>query len=106
MIKNSYVAKPRDDESSLVKRMLYLVRQRPRFGYRRIAAMLRAESWRASATRIYRLWCREGLKVPQKKRKRRRLARVRMAATVGVQCTGITRGAGTSCSTTRRWAAR
>jgi putative transposase len=56
-----------------VKRMLQLVRQRPRFGYRRIAALLRREAWRASDTRIYRLWRREGLKVPHKKRKRRRL---------------------------------
>jgi transposase InsO family protein len=55
--------------------MLKLVRQRPRFGYRRIAALLRKEFWRASATRIYRLWRREGLKVPQKKRKRRRLGK-------------------------------
>jgi transposase InsO family protein len=70
-----YVAKPRDDEGALVKRMLELVRQRPRFGYRRIAALLRKELWRASATRIYRLWHREGLKVPQKKRKRRRLGK-------------------------------
>ena len=68
-----YAAKSRDDESALVQRMLQFVRQRPRFGYRRIAALLRAESWHASATRIYRLWRREGLKVPQKKRKRRRL---------------------------------
>ncbi len=68
-----YEAKPRDDEQSLVKRMLQLVRQRPRFGYRRIAALLRAEGLAASATRVYRLWRREGLKVPQKKRKRRRL---------------------------------
>lgn len=70
-----YVAKPREDEPALVKRMLELVRQRPRFGYRRIAELLRAESWRASPTRIYRLWRREGLKVPQKKRKRRRLGK-------------------------------
>jgi putative transposase len=70
-----YQAKPRDDERALVKRMLELVRQRPRFGYRRIAALLRKEFWRASATRIYRLWRREGLKVPQKKRKRRRLGK-------------------------------
>jgi putative transposase len=69
-----YEPKARDDEGALVKRTLELVRQRPRFGYRRIAALLRAESWRASATRIYRLWRREGLKVPQKKRKRRRLS--------------------------------
>jgi len=68
-----YEANPRDDESSLVKRMFQLTRQRPRFGYRRIAALLRAEGLAASATRVYRLWRREGLKVPQKKRKRRRL---------------------------------
>jgi putative transposase len=70
-----YQTKPRDDERALVKRMLELVRERPRFGYRRIAALLRKEFWRASATRIYRLWRREGLKVPQKKRKRRRLGK-------------------------------
>ena len=68
-------AKPRDEEQALVKRMLQLVRERPRFGYRRIAALLRKEFWRASATRIYRLWRREGLKVPQKKRKRRRFGK-------------------------------
>jgi putative transposase len=70
-----YESKPRDDERSLIKRMLQLARQRPRFGYRRIAALLRAEGLAASATRVYRLWRREGLKVPQKKRKRRRLGK-------------------------------
>jgi putative transposase len=70
-----YQAQPRDDERALMKRMLQLVRERPRFGYRRIASLLRKEFWRASATRIYRLWRREGLKVPQKKRKRRRLGK-------------------------------
>jgi putative transposase len=39
-----YAAKPWDDERALVKRMLHLVRERPRFGYRRIAALLRGES--------------------------------------------------------------
>ena len=68
-----YAPNPRDDESSLVRCMLDLVHQFPRYGYRRIAALLRRESWKAGATRIYRLWRREGLKVPQKKRKRRRL---------------------------------
>jgi putative transposase len=43
-------AKPRDDEAALVKRMLELVRERPRFGYRRIGALLRAEGYRAGAT--------------------------------------------------------
>jgi transposase InsO family protein len=66
-------AKPRDDEWALVKRMRELARRRPRFGYRRIAAVLRQEGFRASATRVLRLWRKEGLKVPRKKRKRRAL---------------------------------
>ena len=68
-----YQSTPRDDESALVKRMLEVAGQRPRFGYRRVAWQLREENWQASDTRVYRLWRREGLKVPQKKRKRKRL---------------------------------
>ena len=68
-----YEAKPRDDEPALSKRMRELATERPRWGYRRIAWQLRQESWRAGDTRVYRLWRREGLKVPQKRRKRRRL---------------------------------
>ncbi len=44
---------PRDDEAALTKRMRALVRQRPRFGYRRIGALLRAEAWHASDTRVW-----------------------------------------------------
>lgn len=66
-----YAARPRDDEGALVRRMREHVRRRPRFGYRRIAALLRRERWRASVGRVYRLWRKEGLKVPQKPRKRR-----------------------------------
>lgn len=36
-------ARPKDDEVPLVKRMRELVSQRPRFGYRRMAAILRRE---------------------------------------------------------------
>jgi transposase InsO family protein len=36
-------------------------------------AILRAEGWRVNRKRIYRLWNREGFRVPQKQRKRRRL---------------------------------
>lgn len=68
-----YEAQPRDDEAGLTRRMLQLAKERPRFGYRRIGWLLRAEGWQASDTRVYRLWRREGLKVPQKKRKKRRL---------------------------------
>ena len=70
-----YKEKPRDDDEALVKQMFQLARQHPRYGYRRIAALLRREAWRASDTRIYRLWRRERLKVPQKRRKKRRLGR-------------------------------
>jgi len=68
-----FEAKPRTDEASLVKRMLQLARSKPRYGYRRIGWLLREEGWRAGLSRVFRLWQREGLKVPVKKRKRRRL---------------------------------
>lgn len=68
-----YESSPRDDEAALCRRMRELVKQRPRSGYRQIGRLLREEGWRASATRVYRLWRREGLKVPQKRRKRRGL---------------------------------
>ena len=48
-----YEPKPRDDEAALTKRMRELVCRRPRFGYRRIGALLRAEAWRASDTRCW-----------------------------------------------------
>ena len=44
-----------------------------RDGYRRITAMLRWEGWKVDHKRIQRLWRREGLKVPSKQPKRRRL---------------------------------
>jgi transposase InsO family protein len=53
--------------------MLELVRRHPRFGYRRIWALLRREGWRVNRKRVHRLWRREGLKVPRRQRKKRRL---------------------------------
>ena len=70
-----YVAKPREDEEVLVKRMLELARKHPRYGYRFITAKLRQEGWRVNRKRVHRLWRREGLKVPQQQRKRRRLGK-------------------------------
>jgi putative transposase len=68
-----YSSRPKDDEEALVRRMLVLVRQHPRYGYRRIWALLRREGWRVNRKRIWRLWRREGLKVPSKPRKKRHL---------------------------------
>jgi len=61
------------EEQNLVQRVHELVRRHPRYGYRFITAKLRQEGWRVNFKRIYGLWCREGLKVPKKVRKRRRL---------------------------------
>ena len=60
-------------EQKLVARMHELVRKHPRHGYRMIGAKLRREGWRVNIKKIYRLWRREGFKVPRKTRKRRRL---------------------------------
>lgn len=68
-----YTDKVPDDEPALVARILDLVRAHPRYGYRMITAKLQQEGWHVNRKRIYRLWRREGLKVPQKKRKKRRL---------------------------------
>ena len=68
-----YTAGEPDRDRPLVKRMLELVRQRPRYGYRRITALLRAEGLRVNRKRVYRLWREEGLRVPQKQVKKRRL---------------------------------
>jgi len=68
-----YQAKVGEDEPRLVACMLELVRRHPRYGYRFITAKLRQEGWCVNAKRVYRLWRREGLKVPKKKRKKRRL---------------------------------
>lgn len=62
-----------EDEERLVRRMTSFARQNPRYGYRRVWALLRREGWKVNKKRIYRLWRREGLKVPKKQHKKRRL---------------------------------
>jgi transposase InsO family protein len=62
----------RAEEGRLVARILELVRRHPRFGYRRIWALLRREGWRVNRKRVFRLWRQQGLKVPRKQRKKRR----------------------------------
>ena len=65
-----YLPRPASDEASVVSRMHELVRAHPRFGYRRIGVLLRREGFAANFKRVYRLWRREGLKVPRKRRKK------------------------------------
>jgi len=47
--------------------------KRPRWGYRRAHHHLRQEGWEINRKRVQRVWREEGLRVPQRKRKRRRL---------------------------------
>jgi transposase InsO family protein len=63
----------RDDEQALTTAIIRLATTYGRYGYRRITALLRVEGWRANLKRVYRIWRREGLKVPQKQPKRGRL---------------------------------
>ncbi len=55
-------------------RMSELSRENPRYGYRRVWALLRREGWGVNKKRVLRLWREADLKVPHKQRKSRRLA--------------------------------
>jgi len=55
----------------LCDQLVALSRRYPRYGYRRIWALLRREGWRVNRKRVQRLWRQEGLRVPQAQRKRR-----------------------------------
>ena len=63
----------RPDEDALTAAIIRLATHYGRYGYRRITVLLRAEGWHVNAKRVQRIWRREGLKVPQKQPKRRRL---------------------------------
>ena len=65
--------KGRADEKRLVADMIELARQYGRYGYRRIAALLRDAGWQVNDKRVERLWRREGLKAPMKQPKKGRL---------------------------------
>jgi len=61
------------DDQALRARLREISAERPRWGYRRAHARLLEEGWSLNRKRTQRLWRKEGLRVPQRKRKRRRL---------------------------------
>jgi putative transposase len=63
----------RDDEERLTADIIELARQYGRYGYRKIAALLRNAGWLVNDKRVERIWRREGLKVPARQPKRGRL---------------------------------
>jgi putative transposase len=56
----------RADEDALTRDIVELASEYGRFGYRRITALLGEGGWHVGKDRVQRVWCREGLKVPQK----------------------------------------
>ena len=67
------IAKTAEDEAALTADIVALALLYGRYGYRRIAALLREAGWAVNVKRVERIWRREGLKVPAKQPKRKRL---------------------------------
>ena len=63
----------RTDEEALTQAIIALASEYGRYGYRRITALLREAGWQVGKDRVQCIWRREGLKVPQKQRRRGRL---------------------------------
>ena len=62
-----------DRESVLREEIVDLASQYGRYGYRRVTALLHNDGWRVNHKCVERIWRQEGLKVPRKQPKRRRL---------------------------------
>ena len=60
-----------DDEAELRAWLRKFSTNRPRWGWRRAAKMARRAGWRVNNKRVRRLWRDEGLRVPQRRRKKR-----------------------------------
>lgn len=68
-----YKAKKSDDETVVREAIVRLASKYGRYGYRRIAAMLKSEGWKVNHKRVERIWREEGLRVPKKQKKRGRI---------------------------------
>jgi putative transposase len=69
--RSSYRYEPRADHNAeLRQELISLARQKPRFGYRRLHALVERRGFGASVHRVYRLYRAEGLMVRRQKRKR------------------------------------
>ena len=65
--------KPRAGEPALTWEIKRLARRHPRFGYRRVHAMLLRRGWTVNLKRVQRLWNELGLKRPLRLKKPRKL---------------------------------
>jgi len=62
-----------DDEEALSRDILRLAAAYGRYGYRRITALLHIEGWKVNHKRVESIWREQGLNVPKKQPKRKRL---------------------------------
>lgn len=65
-----YQAHPRPD-NGLPARLAILAERHPRYGYRRVWALLRREGWQVNRKRVHRLWRAAQLQIPKRRRRRR-----------------------------------
>jgi len=68
------------DDAALRRRLRKISEDRPRWGYRRAHGHLLTEGWSLNRKRVQRIWREEGLRVPAKAKKRRRLGESTTAA--------------------------
>ena len=68
-----YEAKTDEEKEKLRGRVVELASDYGRYGYRTITSMLNNEGWKIGKDAVYTIWREEGLQVPQKQPKRRRL---------------------------------
>jgi putative transposase len=68
-----YEPKRAADDAALRAELRRFSKDRPRWGYRQAHHHLREQGWEVNRKRVQRLWREEGLRVPVRKRKRRRL---------------------------------
>jgi putative transposase len=68
-----YQAAGKADEKPLTERIVSLACEYGRYGYRMVTGLLVNEGWNVNHKRVERIWRQEGLKVPQKQKKRKRL---------------------------------
>lgn len=68
-----YKAVFREDETEITRKIIELASNYGRYGYRRITALLRAQGILIIHKRVERIWREQGLKVPRKQPKKRRL---------------------------------
>lgn len=78
-----YVLRRGRGDAALVAELRRLAQRHPRYGYRRVWALLRRAGYQVNAKRIYRLWRRSGLALPRRRPrpKQRTGARVNPLAT-------------------------